>query len=58
MHLLWGAAHNQTQLRERERERERERRETGNTKEVWTDETEGLKRLLEYAKKIGSFHGI
>jgi hypothetical protein len=40
-----------------ERERERER-ETGNTKEVWTDETEGLKRLLEYAKKIGSFHGI
>jgi hypothetical protein len=36
----------------------REIRETGNMKEVWTDETEGLKRLIEYTKKIGLFHGI
>jgi hypothetical protein len=36
----------------------RERRETGTTKEVWTYGTEGLKRLIEYTKKIGLFHGI
>jgi hypothetical protein len=39
-------------------DRERERRETRTTKEVWTDGTEGLKRLIEYTKKIGLFHGI
>jgi hypothetical protein len=37
---------------------ERERKETGTTKEVWTDGTEELKRLIEYTKKIGLFHGI
>jgi hypothetical protein len=36
----------------------RERRETGTTKEVWTDGTEGLKRLIEYPQKIGLFHRI
>jgi hypothetical protein len=41
-----------------ERERERERRNTGTTKEVWTDETQGLKRLIEYTKKIELFHEI
>jgi hypothetical protein len=40
------------------REREREKRETGTTKDIWTDGTEGLKRLIEYTKKIGLFHGI
>jgi hypothetical protein len=33
------------------------RSETGTTREVKTDGTEGLKRLLEYTKKIGLFHG-
>jgi hypothetical protein len=37
---------------------ERERKETGTTKEVCTDETEELKRLIEFMKKIGLFHGI
>jgi hypothetical protein len=37
---------------------ERERRETGTTKEVWTDGTEGLIRLIESTKRIGLFHGI
>jgi hypothetical protein len=27
-------------------------------KEVWTDGTGGLKRLIENTKKIGLFHGI
>jgi hypothetical protein len=36
----------------------KERRETRPTKEVGTDETEKLKRLIEYTKKIGLFHGI
>jgi hypothetical protein len=36
----------------------RERKETGTTKEVWTDGTERLKKLIEYTKKIGLFHGI
>jgi hypothetical protein len=30
---------------------EQERRETGTTKDVWTDGTEGLKKLIEYTKK-------
>jgi hypothetical protein len=34
----------------------RERRETGATKEIWTDGTEGLKRLIEYTKNIGLLH--
>jgi hypothetical protein len=38
--------------------RERERKETKTTKEVWTDGTGELKRLIEYSKKIGLFHGI
>jgi hypothetical protein len=29
----------------------RERRETRTTKEVWTDGTEGLKKLIDYTKK-------
>jgi hypothetical protein len=29
---------------------ERERRETGTTKELWTDRTGGLNRLIEYTK--------
>jgi hypothetical protein len=39
---------------EREKERERERRETKTTKDVWTDGTEGLRRvrrLIEYTVK-------
>jgi hypothetical protein len=43
---------------ERERKREKERRETRTTKEVWTDGAERLKRLIEYTKRIGLFHGI
>jgi hypothetical protein len=42
-------------MREREREREREKRKRNH---VWTDETEGLKRLIEYTKMLGLFHGI
>jgi hypothetical protein len=39
--------------------RKRERRETGTMHgQVWTDGTEGLKRLIEYTKRIGLFHGI
>jgi hypothetical protein len=45
-HILWACT-----------ETTGERRETGITKEVWTDGTEGLKRLIEYTKKIGLFHG-
>jgi hypothetical protein len=45
-----------TTTREREREERNRKHERGMDR--WTDETEGLKRLLEYAKKIGSFHGI
>jgi hypothetical protein len=37
---------------------ERKRIETRTTKEVWTDETAGLKQLIEYTKKIGLFHEI
>jgi predicted phosphodiesterase len=37
---------------------DRKRRKTGTTKEVWTNETEGQKKLIEYTKKIGLFHGI
>jgi hypothetical protein len=51
MPFLWGVAHNRTHTMA-----ERERRET--SKEVWTDGTEILKRLIEYSKKIGLFHGI
>jgi hypothetical protein len=35
-----------------------ERRETGTKKEVWIDGAERLKKLIEYTKKIGLFHGI
>jgi hypothetical protein len=35
-----------------------ERIRTGTTKDVWTDGTEGLKRLIEYTMKIGLFHRI
>jgi hypothetical protein len=46
-HILWECT-----------ETTRERIETGTTIEVWTDGTEGLKKLIEYTKKIGLFHGI
>jgi hypothetical protein len=46
-HILWECT-----------ETTRERRETGTTKEIWTDGTEGLKRLIEYTNKIGVFPGI
>jgi hypothetical protein len=46
-HILWEC-----------KETTRERRETGTTKEVWTDGIEGVKRLTEYTKKIVLFHGI
>jgi hypothetical protein len=36
----------------------KQRKETGTTKKICTDETEGLKRLIEYSKRIGLFHGI
>jgi hypothetical protein len=54
--LLWGVDHNRTLWECTENTRER--RETGTMKKVWTDGTERLKRLIEYTKKIGLFHGI
>jgi hypothetical protein len=45
-HIIWKCT-----------ETTRERRETGTTKDVKTDGTEGLKRLMEYTKKIRLFHG-
>jgi hypothetical protein len=58
--VLWGVAHNQTHTMGvyGNYEREREISETETTKEVWTNGTEGLKRLIEYTKKIELFHGI
>jgi hypothetical protein len=58
MPLLWGIDHNRTHTMGVYGNYEIERRETGTTKEVWTDGTEVLKRLIEYKKKIGLFHGI
>jgi hypothetical protein len=46
-HILWECT-----------ESTRERRETGTTKKMCTDETERLRRLIEYTKKIVLFHGI
>jgi hypothetical protein len=58
MPILWSVAHNRTHTIGVYRNYERERRETGTTKEVWTDGTEGLIRLIESTKRIGLFHGI
>jgi hypothetical protein len=37
---------------------EREKRNRNHERGIWTDGTEILKRLIEYSKKIGLFHGI
>jgi hypothetical protein len=58
MLLLWGVALKQTHTMGVYGNYEREKRETRTTKEVWTYGTEGLKKLIEYTKKIGLFHGI
>jgi hypothetical protein len=46
-HILWKCT-----------ETTRKKRETGTKKEVCTDKTEILTRLIEYTKKKGSFHRI
>jgi hypothetical protein len=58
MPLLWGVAHNRTHTMGVGSVRKLQDRETRTMKDVWTDGTEGLKRLIEYTKKIGLFHEI
>jgi predicted phosphodiesterase len=58
MPLLRGVARNRTHTTGVYGNNDRKRRKTGTTKEVWTNETEGQKKLIEYTKKIGLFHGI
>jgi hypothetical protein len=52
MPLLWGSQPN-TYCWSVRKETTRERTESGTTKEVWTDGTEEMKRLIEYMKKLG-----
>jgi hypothetical protein len=54
----WGVGHNRTHTMGVYGNYEREKRNRNHERGIWTDGTEILKRLIEYSKKIGLFHGI